>query len=121
MSDLLNVVVLDDDEDLSTLLTTILKHYSIRAIRCSNVEEAGELLRTQKPQLLLSDMLLTGSDGRDFCRWLRSNEEFKGLKIMMMSAYPDAELACRAAGADDFAAKPFEMDELIDKIQKLLA
>ena len=120
MSKLLNVLVLDDDKDLSFLLITVLKHYSITALQCNNTEEAEALIRQYRPRLLISDMLLPGSDGRDFCSYLKGKDEFRDLNILLMTAYPNAEDSCLAAGADDFTSKPFDMDELIEKIRKLI-
>jgi len=63
------------------------------------------------------DMLLSGTDGRDVCRRLKSDPATAQIKVVMMSAHPDADKSCREAGADDFIPKPFDMDFFISKIK----
>ena len=72
------------------------------------------------PQLLLMDMLLSGTDGRDVCRKLKTDPSTSKVKIIMMSAHPDADKSCREAGADDFISKPFDIDHFISVVKNLL-
>jgi DNA-binding response OmpR family regulator len=64
----------------------------------------------------LLDVLLSGKDGRTIARQLKSQEDTKHIPIIMFSAHPSAEQTAREAGADDFIAKPFEIDDLLEKI-----
>ena len=66
------------------------------------------------------DMLLSGTDGRDVCRKLKEDKDNSRLKIMMMSAHPDADKSCLEAGADDFIAKPFDMDYFLGRVKTQL-
>ena len=70
------------------------------------------------PDLILLDVLLSGKDGREIVKRLKSQEETRHIPVIMFSAHPSAEKTARAAGADDFVAKPFEMDEILAKIAK---
>ena len=62
------------------------------------------------------DMLLSGTDGTDICRRLKQDNKLSLVPILMFSAHPNAKDACLAAGADDFISKPFEMNDLMGKI-----
>jgi CheY-like chemotaxis protein len=70
------------------------------------------------PDLLLLDIWMSGMDGRDICKTLKQNEKTKGMPIVMISASKDIERSAIAAGADDFLAKPFDMNDLLEKIEK---
>ncbi len=66
------------------------------------------------------DMLISGVNGTDVCARLRQNEATSDIPVLMMSALHDAGTKCRNAGANDFIAKPFEMEDLIAKINGIL-
>ncbi|MGZ3776485.1 MAG: response regulator [Mucilaginibacter sp.] len=70
------------------------------------------------PDLLLLDIWMSGMDGRDICKTLKQNEKTRGLPIVMISASKDIERSAIEAGADDFLAKPFDMNDLLGKIEK---
>jgi DNA-binding response OmpR family regulator len=63
---------------------------------------------------------MSGFDGRDICRELKQRKNTRGIPIIMISASRDIERSAYEAGADDFLAKPFEIDDLLGKIRKLL-
>jgi DNA-binding response OmpR family regulator len=62
-----------------------------------------------------------GKDGRQIVKFLKSHEETKSIPIIMFSAHPSAEETARQAGADDFLAKPFNIDVLLAKITLFLS
>jgi CheY-like chemotaxis protein len=73
------------------------------------------------PDLVLLDMLLSGKDGREIVRQLKSDEKTKHIPVIMFSAHPSAERTAFEAGADDFVEKPFDIDVLLHKIERLIS
>ncbi len=65
------------------------------------------------PDLLLLDIWTSGVDGRDICKQLRQNERTARIPIVLISASKDIEHSAMDAGADDFLAKPFEINDLL--------
>lgn len=116
----IDVLVLDDDPDLCMLMETMLKFAGLNVKRITNPTHLHDLLKELKPDVLLMDMLLSGVDGRDICTHLKSEGATNEMKIMMISAHPDAREKCLVAGADDFLGKPFDMDIFLGKIHNLL-
>lgn len=116
----IDVLVIDDDPDLCLLMESLLKFANHKVQRLTNPVFLEEKLAKYSPDMILMDMLLSGSDGRDICSYLKKNEETKHITIMMISAHPDAEKTCRDAGADDFLGKPFDMDVFLKKVETLL-
>jgi len=76
------------------------------------------LLLIHLPDILLLDMLLSGQNGREITKQLKSQDSTKYIPIILFSAYPSAEDDARRVGADDFIAKPFDIDVLLAKIEQ---
>lgn len=75
-------------------------------------------LENELPDLLLLDIWMSGTDGRDICRLLKQKQNTSKIPIVMISASRDIERSAIEAGADDFLSKPFDMDDLLKKIEK---
>ena len=113
------ILVVDDDPDIVLFLQEMLEEEGYTIVTARNGEEVQQLASDQ-PDLILLDMLISGSDGRELARLLKSRAETSNIPILMFSAHPGAEEATYACGADDFLAKPFEVDELIAKVEQSL-
>jgi CheY-like chemotaxis protein len=61
---------------------------------------------------------MSGMDGRDVCKHLRAKKKTKHIPIIMISANKDAKAIALSAGANDFLAKPFEMNSLLSIVEK---
>ena len=83
----------------------------------------GETVKAMKenyPDLLLLDIWMSGQDGRDICKTLKSNINTKHIPIIMVSANRDTAIIAKEACAEDFIAKPFGIDELLAKVKKYI-
>ena len=115
------ILVLDDDPDICTMLKMVLEYHGYGAEEADGEEKANEVMSAKKVDLIIMDMLLSGADGTDICRRLKQDNQTAAIPILMFSAHPNAQKICMEAGADDFIAKPFEMDDLIDRVGFFLA
>jgi DNA-binding response OmpR family regulator len=111
------IVVADDDSDILEVINLILnvKGYDVKT------EKNAENLLTMKedlPDLLLLDIWMSGVDGRDICRQLKSRQETKDLPVIMLSANIDIKNMSVDCGATDYLAKPFDINELVGIIEK---
>jgi DNA-binding response OmpR family regulator len=113
------ILVVDDDKDILEAISFMLDAHGFQ-VETDSGGTVEKRIEEYSPNLLLLDMLLSGKDGRDITRKLKSETATKGLPIIMISAHPTAEKTIRESGADDFLAKPFEMDELIKRINKYI-
>lgn len=120
MSQNIRILVVDDDSGIGEMLKTLLEFYDFKVVVTEKPEETEELIVNQNIDLVMLDMLISGVNGTDVCARLRKNEETAEVPVLMMSALHDAGKKCREAGANDFIAKPFEMEELIKKIHGML-
>jgi DNA-binding response OmpR family regulator len=115
-----DVLVVDDDQDICIMVGAILKFAGYKVQQVSAVDKLAVTLDKVEPKIILMDMLLSGHDGRDVCTQLKNNEDQNHITVIMMSAHPDAEKSCKEAGADDFLAKPFDVDNFLAKVHLLL-
>ena len=114
------ILVLDDDPDICIMIKMVLDYYGYDAMDADNEENARKIILSNHVDLLIMDMLLSGVDGTDICRQLKQEKETSSIPILMFSAHPTAKETCLAAGADDFISKPFEMNDMMDKISFFL-
>lgn len=114
------ILVVDDDSGIGEMLKTLLEFYGYEVFVTEKPQKTQELILQHDIDLVLLDMLISGVNGTDVCADLRENPETRKTPVLMMSALHNAGPKCREAGANDFIAKPFEMEDLIEKISQIL-
>jgi len=114
------ILVVDDDPDILDALQMLLEFAGYDVKTTEKGEYAENLHDTNGglPDLIILDVLLSGKDGRLICQKLKSQHDTKHVPIIMISAHPNAKRSVSAVGADDFMAKPFDMDELLAMVVK---
>jgi len=113
------ILIVDDDPAILDFLTLFLEDVGYEVETASN----GNIIRSfpnGMPDLLLLDLWLSGWSGRDICISLKSQEATRHLPIILISANNETEKIAHEAGADDFLAKPFNLDEVQEKIENFL-
>ncbi len=119
-STLKRILVVDDEPDILEFLQIILQEEGYEVVTSDKGDYLEQLHDGGLPHLILLDVLLSGKDGREIVKYLKSQQETQHIPILMFSAHPSAEQSARQAGADDFLPKPFHIDVLLTKIAQLL-
>lgn len=114
------ILVVDDDADILEFLRIILEEEGYTIVTSDKGEYLEQLRNGDLPHLILLDMLLSGKDGREIVKYLKSQQATRHIPVIMFSAHPNAEETARQAGADDFLAKPFAIDDLLAAIARYL-
>lgn len=111
------ILVADDDPAIVDSIRMILE---VEGYDVDTTVDGETIYKMEKeyPDVLLLDIWMSGQDGRDICRYLKNDPLTLHIPIIMISASRDIEVSAKDAGADDFLAKPFEMDDLISKVEK---
>lgn len=111
------IMIADDDEGILDALTLILEDEGHKVEATS---DGGTLykLNGQAPDLLLLDIRMSGYDGREICKFLKTRKKSSNFPIILISANRDTAKYAKEVGADDYLAKPFEMDDLLKKVKK---
>ncbi|HLL60695.1 MAG TPA: response regulator [Candidatus Nitrosocosmicus sp.] len=113
------VWIIDDDESILDVIDIVLEKegYQSRTIRDASILDT--LLQDQsKPDLILLDVLMSGIDGRDVAHNLKKHKNTKDIPIVIMTADIHVEEKAKAAGADGFLRKPFNIEDLIKIVKK---
>ena len=110
------ILVIDDDPDILDAIQMLLEEEGYFVTTSAKGEEA-ERLAGNLPDLILLDVLLSGHDGREIARRLKTQILTAGIPIVMMSAHPTAHKTMKDYLVDDFIAKPFDIDYFMDKIK----
>ncbi len=115
------ILAVDDDRDILDALKHVLYYGGYEVVTSINAENIFEQVERYKPNLILMDIMLSGKDGRQVCRQLKTNLTTKQIPIIMISATPGLRQDILSCGAEDFIAKPFDINDLLNRIaQKLL-
>ena len=117
------VLVVDDDRELVELIVDVLERdgrFETRSV--NNGFDAGMMVKEYRTDLIVLDVMLQDINGKDVCVRVRSDGTLEDVKIICISGMVEedkiAEL--KAAGANDFLAKPFDTDKLIERMCRLL-
>jgi CheY-like chemotaxis protein len=114
------LLVVDDEPDILEFLKVILEEEGYTVITTDKDDYLEWLESGTPPDLILLDLLLSGKDGREIVKYLKTQESTRHIPVIMFSAHPGAQEITRQAGADDFVAKPFEIDLLLKKVAQYL-
>ncbi|MAV32902.1 MAG: DNA-binding response regulator [Gammaproteobacteria bacterium] len=117
------ILIIDDDKNLGDLLTQYLLKNEIEAHVATTPSKGFELIKKQKPDLLILDVMLPEKDGFEVCKEIRAKSAIYGLlPILMLTAHAEVDnrIVGLELGADDYLSKPFEPRELLARIQNIL-
>lgn len=114
-----SILIVDDDEKLCALLRSYFEQEQFIVYIAHDGTEALNLLRSQKPQIMLLDLMMPGMDGFEVCRRTR---QFSDIPIIFLSAKDDEtdRLVGLNIGGDDYVTKPFHVKEIIARVYSLL-
>lgn len=116
------VLIVDDDEEIQKLLSVFIKKLGYQVETRINAIRAKEWLSSNRPILMLIDIMLPDATGIELCQWLNSQEDLKNIPVIHMSALTDeiAQEDSLLSGARDFISKPFDFKILKKKIENLV-
>lgn len=117
------ILIVDDDEELVELIRDVLVRdgrFEVRTV--NNGFEAGMAVKEYHPDLIVLDIMLPDINGKDVCQVVRSDPNMNDIRIICISGMVEEDRIqeLRAVGADDFLHKPFEIEQLLDRICQLL-
>lgn len=116
------ILVVDDEKDIVELISYNLEKEGFPVLKAYDGEAALRITKTQKPDLVILDLMLPGISGIDICKALRNNPETAGLPIIMVTAKSDEtdKIIGLEIGADDYITKPFSVKELVARVRAVL-
>jgi len=117
-----SILVIDDDESLIKTVRPILISHGFSVLTASTGEDGLQIAKTQKPDLILLDVILPGIKGRDVCRRLKEDKDTKEIPVVFFTAKDSADdiQAEMEAGAEDHLTKPVDARALVTTIKGIL-
>jgi len=117
------ILIVDDDEELVELISDVLQRdgrFEVRTV--NNGFGAGMMVKEYRPDLIVLDIMLPDINGREVCQVVRSDKSMDDIRIICISGMVEEDKVSelRAAGADDFMHKPFEVERLLERVCQLL-
>lgn len=118
----MKILVVEDDPDIRELVVQSLKRVEYQVRSCSDVTAAQQLVTDLVPDCLIVDWMLPGSSGVELIRWLRRNEKYRQIPVMMLTARSQEsdKILGLESGADDYMTKPMSLRELHARIKALI-
>ena len=115
------VLIVDDDIKLARSIQRVLRRANFETAIATDGFQAGSMLESLIPSAMTLDLQMPGLPGLDVINFVRSRQAFDHIKILVVSAMPQAQLEeALAAGADDVLGKPFENKALVEKVSALI-
>ena len=113
------VLVVDDEETIREIVVTYLKRDGYRTLEAADGDRARELIEKERPDLVVLDVMLPGTDGLELCRRIRAGSH---LPVIMLTARGEESdrIVGLELGADDYVTKPFSSRELVARMRAVL-
>lgn len=115
------ILIADDELDILEILNFNLEAEGYNVIKATNGNEAVEMARTHKPDLIILDVMMPGKTGFEVCKILRADTEFEKTIIIFLTALNDesTEIKGLETGGDDYITKPISPKVLISRVNAL--
>jgi len=123
--DIKKILIVDDEENMRILLQETLEEFEDKGVVvlvAENGKYAIESITTENPNLVILDVMMAGMDGFDVCNTIKNKLGMKDIYILMLSA-DDQEFNKQKSidvGTDGFMTKPFDPDEIAEKVAQIL-
>jgi DNA-binding response OmpR family regulator len=113
------ILAIDNDKDILNIIAIILKNRGYVVITDTTGGYIDNMMQPF-PDLVILDISLNGYDGRDICKKLKSDKLTAAIPVLFFSANLNLHNICKECNADDYLSKPFEINDLIKKVEKLM-
>jgi len=114
------VLVLDNDEGVLDVMQEALNYEGFQVRIIGETDNIFSVIDSFEPDLIILDYILSGVNGGEICHQIKANPKTTDLPVIIMSAYPRVIGSLGYYGCDDFIAKPFDLDDLVDRIKNLI-
>lgn len=116
------ILVADDDVEILGLITRHLRTLNVRILEASDGEEALKVVRRERPNLVILDVMMPGMTGWEVCRAIREDDALGNTGVIMLTGIGERlnEMTSPLYGADEYLDKPFEFRDLDALIERVL-
>ncbi len=115
------ILIVDDEPELANMLKMRLENADYEVSTARDGREGLESARSKKPDLVVLDVVMPHKDGYAFVKEAKQDNGLKGIPIIILTARPAMEDKFKKEGVNDYIMKPFEAQELMERIENLLS
>ena len=122
------ILIVDDDPDLVEAVSTILESKGYAAVAAYGGVEGLAKAKSESPDLIVLDVMMPDKDGYEVCKELKADEQYRSIPILLLTAVVSKISTTKytqqmgiETEADDYVDKPVEPDELVRRIEALIA
>jgi DNA-binding response OmpR family regulator len=114
------ILIVDDDPKITTLLERFLSANGYHVTALNDSKQVMQTAGQDHPDLFILDIMMPPPDGFTLCRMLRDDPRFASTPILIITAMDRSNSRASTLGANDYLSKPFDLDELAERISILL-
>lgn len=116
------ILIADDEPDIVETIKFLMESEGYRCLTAFDGEEALKMAREQSPDLMLLDVMMPKINGYKVSRLLKFDAKYKNIPILMLTARSQEEdkVIGRETGADEYITKPFDINEVLERIRAYL-
>jgi len=118
------ILVIDDEPDILTVVSLRLRKLGYRVLTAAHGKQGLDIIRREKPDLVLLDLVMPIMNGAEVCWHVRNDAAVKHIPIILFTASRSTivtEETLRTLGVNDYIIKPFEPEEFVGKVERVLA
>ncbi len=115
------VCLVEDDTNIRELVEILLESSGFRVVSCSTRQSFHVKMESERPNLIILDVMLPDGNGLDICAGLKENETTRSIPVLLMSADHSNRGKEAATRAQAFIAKPFDIDDFQLKVETLVS
>lgn len=122
-TDVMRVICVEDEAEMIDLIRLILSRKGFEVIGANGGKQGLEMIREQKPDLILLDLMMPDMDGWEVYQQVKADEATRDIPVIVVTAKAqsiDKVLGLHIAKVDDYISKPFSPQELLDSVEQVL-
>lgn len=117
---MVKILIVDDDPHVTALLKKYLSAKNFEVVTINQSSKVITTARLMDPDLFILDLMMPPPDGFELCRQLRADPKFASTPILIITAMDISNSKATSFGANDYLAKPFNLDEVVTRVNFLL-
>lgn len=114
------VLVIDDEPDIIDVIQTVLSSNGFAVVSALNGEEGMEKARTEKPDLIILDILMPKMDGYTFVKRMKGDLVIRSIPVIVLTGKAEMKDLFEVEGVKEYLLKPFEPDQLLELVKRYL-
>lgn len=115
------IQIVEDDGDIRFIVEYILEDANYTVETFENATTFNNRMRVEDVDLIILDVMLPDGNGIDLCRNLKNDDRTVNIPVIIMSAHAGSQSVLEEACADDFINKPFDLDNFLTRVKKILS